>query len=92
MPVVRPPWSPSARTGTSGLAGVYASGNPAAPANAGRLDPIDAGREAGIVRTDREDDGQEDPAMAQPIVDWVIDADSHVTEPPDLFTKRLPAK
>ena len=30
--------------------------------------------------------------MAQPIVDWVIDADSHVTEPPDLFTKRLPKK
>ena len=30
--------------------------------------------------------------MTSPIVDWVIDADSHVTEPPDLFTSRLPAK
>ena len=26
------------------------------------------------------------------IVDWVIDADTHITEPPDLFTSRLPAK
>lgn len=26
------------------------------------------------------------------IVDWVIDADAHVTEPPDLFTSRLPKK
>lgn len=30
--------------------------------------------------------------MTGPIVDWVIDADTHVTEPPDLFTDRLPAK
>ncbi len=26
------------------------------------------------------------------IVDWVIDVDTHITEPPDLFTSRLPAK
>lgn len=25
-------------------------------------------------------------------VDWVIDVDTHITEPPDLFTSRLPAK
>ncbi len=30
--------------------------------------------------------------MSEPIVDWVIDADTHITEPPDLFTSRLPAK
>ncbi len=30
--------------------------------------------------------------MSQPIVDWVIDADTHITEPPDLFSSRLPAK
>ena len=29
---------------------------------------------------------------ANPIVDWVIDADTHITEPPDLFSSRLPAK
>jgi len=27
-----------------------------------------------------------------PIVDWVIDVDTHITEPPDLFSSRLPAK
>ena len=26
------------------------------------------------------------------IIDWVIDSDTHITEPPDLFTSRLPAK
>ncbi|NQZ95777.1 MAG: amidohydrolase [Myxococcales bacterium] len=30
--------------------------------------------------------------MAPPIVDWVIDSDTHVSEPPDTFTSRLPAK
>ena len=30
--------------------------------------------------------------MSQPIVDWVIDVDTHITEPPDLFSSRLPAK
>ncbi len=30
--------------------------------------------------------------MSTPIVDWVIDVDTHVTEPPSLFTERLPAK
>jgi len=30
--------------------------------------------------------------MSSPIVDWVIDCDAHVTEPPDLFEKWLPAK
>ena len=30
--------------------------------------------------------------MSQPIVDWVIDVDTHITEPPDLFASRLPAK
>ncbi len=30
--------------------------------------------------------------MTEPIVDWVIDADTHVTEPPDMFETRLPAK
>ena len=30
--------------------------------------------------------------MSQPIIDWVIDADTHITEPPDLFTSRLPKK
>ena len=29
---------------------------------------------------------------ASPIVDWVIDVDTHITEPPDLFSSRLPAK
>ena len=29
---------------------------------------------------------------AAPIVDWVIDTDTHITEPPDLFSSRLPAK
>ncbi len=28
----------------------------------------------------------------QPIADWVIDVDTHITEPPDLFSSRLPAK
>jgi hypothetical protein len=27
-----------------------------------------------------------------PILDWVIDCDTHITEPPDLFTSRLPAR
>ena len=26
------------------------------------------------------------------VVDWVIDVDTHITEPPDLFSSRLPAK
>ena len=30
--------------------------------------------------------------MSEPIVDWVIDNDTHISEPPDLFTSRLPAK
>ncbi len=30
--------------------------------------------------------------QAQPIIDWVIDSDTHITEPPDLFSSRLPAK
>ena len=30
--------------------------------------------------------------MSELIIDWVIDADTHVTEPPDLFIRRLPAK
>ncbi len=30
--------------------------------------------------------------MSQPIFDWVIDADTHITEPPDTFTSRMPAK
>lgn len=30
--------------------------------------------------------------MAQATLDWVIDADSHITEPPDLFSSRLPEK
>ena len=30
--------------------------------------------------------------MTNPILDWVIDADTHISEPPDLFTKRLPRK
>ena len=25
-------------------------------------------------------------------MDWVIDVDAHVTEPPDLWVERLPAK
>jgi predicted TIM-barrel fold metal-dependent hydrolase len=29
---------------------------------------------------------------ASPMVDWVIDVDTHITEPPDLFSSRLPAK
>jgi len=33
------------------------------------------------------------PATApSPILDWVIDCDTHITEPPDLFTSRLPEK
>ena len=32
-------------------------------------------------------------ASAGPVVaDWVIDADTHITEPPDLFSARLPAR
>ena len=31
-------------------------------------------------------------ARSHPIVDWVIDADTHITEPPNLFSSRLPAK
>ena len=30
--------------------------------------------------------------MSSPILDWVIDADTHVTEPPDLFETRLAEK
>ena len=30
--------------------------------------------------------------MSHEILDWVIDADTHITEPPDLFSSRLPAK
>ena len=30
--------------------------------------------------------------MSQPIVDWVIDTDTHITEPPDTFSSRLPSK
>ena len=32
------------------------------------------------------------PQTESAIVDWVIDVDTHITEPPDLFTSRLPAK
>ena len=32
------------------------------------------------------------PSSADPIVDWVIDVDTHITEPPDLFSSRLPSK
>ena len=32
-------------------------------------------------------------ANSRPVVaDWVIDADTHITEPPDLFSSRLPAR
>ena len=27
-----------------------------------------------------------------PTMDWVIDSDTHISEPPDLFTSRLPKK
>ncbi len=27
-----------------------------------------------------------------PTLDWVIDSDTHVSEPPDLFLSRLPKK
>lgn len=30
--------------------------------------------------------------MAASTLDWVIDADTHISEPPDLFTNRLPRK
>lgn len=38
-----------------------------------------------MSRTSTQDAGRSD-------LDWVIDCDTHVTEPPDLFTSRLPAK
>ena len=38
-----------------------------------------------MSRTSTHDAGRSD-------IDWVIDCDTHVTEPPDLFTSRLPAK
>ncbi|MBW2424554.1 MAG: hypothetical protein JRG86_09905, partial [Deltaproteobacteria bacterium] len=31
-------------------------------------------------------------ASPSPTLDWVIDCDTHITEPPDLFTSRLPTK
>ena len=30
--------------------------------------------------------------MSEAIADWVIDTDTHITEPPDTFSARLPAK
>jgi predicted TIM-barrel fold metal-dependent hydrolase len=32
------------------------------------------------------------PPTASPTLDWVIDSDTHISEPPDLFTSRLPKK